>query len=156
MCMNQSHLLCLWKQGSLCHCSSLDSGTPFLGHTGRLLCLRYSRVVSPTWSQTLPPLLLLCLFSWALFSLSPSPMVWVHVWLVFLGTQPSSAPALFVVCTDCSEISPWHPMVSLSGTGAPTELFFSHTEGSAHSAHRRQSRTSRRMLSEPLHSVSSQ
>lgn len=62
MCMNQSHLVCLWKQGSFCHCSSPDSGIPFLGHTGRLLCLRYSRVVSPTWSQTLPPLLLLCLF----------------------------------------------------------------------------------------------
>lgn len=37
---------------------------------------------------------------WNFFSLSPFPMVWVRVWLVFLGTWPSGVSALFVVCTN--------------------------------------------------------
>lgn len=42
---------------------------------------------------------------WNFFPLSPSPMVWVHVWLVFLGTGPSWVSVLFVVCTDCVQRS---------------------------------------------------
>lgn len=162
----QPALPCAWTRAITSVCGSRgpsvtafslnpDSGTPFLGHTGRLLCLRYSRVVSSAWSQTFPLLLLLCLFFWALFPLSPSPIVWVHVWLVFLGTRPSSVQ-LYLLFVLTAPRSVADTLWSASGTGDPTELFFSHMEGSAHCAHRRQSRTPRRMLSEPLHSVSSQ
>lgn len=162
----QPTLPCAWTRAIASICGSRapsvtapslspDSGTPFLGHTGRLLCLRYSRVVSSSWSQTFPHLLLRCLFFWALFPLSPSLIVWVHVWLVFLGTRPSSVQLyLLFVLTALRSVA--DTLWSASVTGDPTELFFSHLEGSAHCAHKRQSRTPRCMLSEPLRSISSQ
>lgn len=158
MCMNQSHRLCLWKQGSLCHCLLPKSRewNPISGPHREAFVSQILKGgiirMEPDFSPPSPPLFV---FFWALFPLSPSPIVWVHVWLVFLGTPPSSVQlCLLFVLTARRSVA--DTLWSASGTGDPTELFFSHMEGSAHCAHRRQSRTPRHILSESLHSVSSQ
>lgn len=103
---------------------SQEIGAPFPGMSPEAFL---SQALSPTcscggqslWSQLLSlPFSPLSLFL-ELFCLSPSPMVWVRVWLVFLGTRPSWVSALFVVCTDCSEIGLWYPVVGVPWNRGP-------------------------------------
>lgn len=107
--MNQSHILFSVASELFVSVITLQANqeirAPFLGKSKeaflfQALSLPHSCGVQSVWSQLLSlPFFLLSLFL-KLFSLSLSPMVWVCVWLVFLGTRPSWVPALFVVCTD--------------------------------------------------------
>lgn len=110
--MNQSHSSLIRVRALGLHpCfPSQEIRALFLGKSreaflSQALSLTYSCGVQSVWSQLLSLSFSLLSLFLELFSLSPSPMVWVHVWLVFLGTRPSWVSVLFVVCTNCVQRS---------------------------------------------------